>query len=66
MVFLMDCVPEKETRDVILDSINDGVFTVDGEWRISVTGYERIFEYRTPMHADSELVTRWSHRGGQP
>ena len=45
---------------------HDEYVKVDGEWRISVTGYERIFEYRTPMHADAELVTRWSQRGGQP
>ena len=33
---------------------------VDGEWLISVTGYERIFEYREPMHTESVLKTRWS------
>ena len=35
LVVLMVSAPERETRDVILDSINDGVFTVDGEWRIT-------------------------------
>lgn len=32
----------------------------DGEWLISMTGYERIFEYRSPMHADAVLQTRWN------
>ena len=32
----------------------------DGTWLISVTGYERIFEYREPMHVESVLKTRWN------
>lgn len=31
----------------------------DGAWLISMTGYERIFEYRAPMHEDAVLRTRW-------
>ena len=31
----MSRLPEKQIRDVILDSITDGVFTVDDNWRIS-------------------------------
>ena len=44
---------------------HDEYVKVGGEWRISTTGYERIFEYRAPMHADSELITRWSRKGDQ-
>ena len=33
---------------------------VDGEWLISVTGYERIFEYTVPLHPEATLDTRWS------
>jgi PAS domain S-box-containing protein len=32
---MMSDLSESQTRDVILDSIADGVFTVDGEWRIT-------------------------------
>jgi uncharacterized protein (TIGR02246 family) len=31
----------------------------DGEWRIALTGYERIFEYIQPCHPDARLRTRW-------
>jgi len=37
--------PEQEARDVILDSIADGVFTVDGAWRI--TSFNRAAEQIT-------------------
>ena len=30
-----------------------------GEWKISLTGYERIFEDIQPRHPDSRLRTRW-------
>jgi len=33
---------------------------VAGEWLISVTGYERIFEYTAPMHPEAILKTRWN------
>ena len=29
------------------------------EWLIASTGYERIFEFRQPMHPDAVLVSRW-------
>ena len=32
---------------------------IGGEWKISVTGYERIFEDRQPRPAGSTLHTRW-------
>lgn len=32
----------------------------DDAWQISLTGYERIFEYRAPMHADGVMRTRWN------
>ena len=38
----MSETPEKQVRDVILDSIADGVFTVDDQWRI--TSFNRAAE----------------------
>jgi len=32
---------------------------IDGEWKISLTGYERIFEDRQPRPPGSTLHTRW-------
>ena len=39
---------------------HDEYVKIDGEWKISLTGYERIFEYTEPRHPDAVLVTRWS------
>jgi len=35
---------------------------LDGEWKIALTGYERIFEYLQPRDPDARLRTRWSVR----
>ena len=39
---------------------SDEYVKIDGEWKISLTGYERIFEFTQPYHDGSKLVTRWS------
>lgn len=48
-------------RDVLVGTgiYHDEYVKREGEWLISMTGYERIFEYREPMHEDGVLVTRW-------
>jgi len=40
----MSASPEQQVKDVILDSIADGVFTVDEEWLI--TSFNRAAEPR--------------------
>jgi hypothetical protein len=42
---------------------SDEYVKVDGEWKISLTGYERIFEYTQPCHPEATLHTRWSREG---
>ncbi|NNK63950.1 MAG: nuclear transport factor 2 family protein [Gemmatimonadetes bacterium] len=39
---------------------HDEYTKVQGEWLISKTGYERIFEYTVPYHPDADLKTRWN------
>jgi len=38
---------------------SDEYVKIDGAWRISLTGYERIFEDIQPRQAGSKLKTRW-------
>ena len=38
---------------------SDEYVKIDGEWKISLTGYERIFEYFTPVPSEARLTTRW-------
>ena len=38
---------------------SDEYVKIDGEWKIALTGYERIFEDHQPRHPDSRLQTRW-------
>ena len=45
--------PEKQVRDVILDSIADGVFTVDEDWRI--TSFNRAAEQITRVSRDQAI-----------
>ncbi len=40
---------------------HDEYTKVDGAWLIALTGYERIFEYSSPVHPKATLRTRW-HR----
>jgi len=47
---------QKQTRDVILDSIVDGVFTVDGSWRI--TSFNRAAERITGVSSDEAIGQR--------
>lgn len=53
--------PYNPGRNVLIGTgiYHDEYVKLDGEWLISQTGYERIFEYREPMHADAVLKTRW-------
>lgn len=44
---------EKQTRDVILDSITDGVFTVDKDWRI--TSFNRAAERITGVRCEDAV-----------
>jgi len=48
--------PEREKRDVILESIADGVFTVDEEWR--VTSFNRAAERITGVSRDQAIGRR--------
>ena len=45
--------PTKHDRDVILDSIADGVFTVDGDWNI--TSFNRAAEEITGVTRDQAV-----------
>jgi PAS domain S-box-containing protein len=47
---------QKQTRDVILDSIVDGVFTVDENWRI--TSFNRAAEKITGVSSDNAIGQR--------
>lgn len=47
---------QKQTRDIILDSIVDGVFTVDGNWRI--TSFNRAAEKITGVSSDDAIGQR--------
>lgn len=47
---------QKQTRDVILDSIVDGVFTVDEDWRI--TSFNRAAEEITGVSSDDAIGHR--------
>jgi PAS domain S-box-containing protein len=47
---------QKQTRDVILDSIVDGVFTVDENWRI--TSFNRAAEKITGVSSDDAIGQR--------
>jgi PAS domain S-box-containing protein len=47
---------DKPTRDVILDSVADGVFTVDDEWRI--TSFNRAAEQITGVSRDDAIGQR--------
>jgi len=47
-----DCIPAKE-RDIILDSITEGVFTVDRNWRI--TSFNRAAETITGIPRDTAI-----------
>jgi hypothetical protein len=38
---------------------SDEYVKIDGEWKISLTGYERIFEDIQPRDPASRLKTRW-------
>ena len=49
----MSTPESSETRDLILDSINDGVFTVDNQWRI--TSFNRAAERITGVPRDQAL-----------
>ena len=49
----MTPVPDSVTRDVIIDSINDGVFTVDSQWR--VTSFNRAAEQITVVKREDAL-----------
>ena len=48
--------PEQQVRDVILDSIADGVFTVDREWRI--TSFNRAAEQITGISQEDAVGQR--------
>jgi len=50
---VMKPVPENEARDVILDSIGDGVFTVDKDWQIS--SFNRAAEQITGVPRDEAI-----------
>lgn len=52
----MSAMSEERIRDVILDSIADGVFTVDGEWRI--TSFNRAAEEITGVTRERALGQR--------
>ncbi len=52
----MSAMSEERIRDVILDSIADGVFTVDGEWRI--TSFNRAAEEITGVARERALGQR--------
>jgi hypothetical protein len=41
---------------------SDEYVRIDGEWKIALTGYERIFEDIQPRQAGSKLKTRWNAR----
>ncbi len=52
----MDAALQQQTRDVILDSIVDGVFTVDSNWRI--TSFNRAAEEITGVPSDAAVGQR--------
>jgi PAS domain S-box-containing protein len=52
----MTQTPEQQARDVILDSIADGVFTVDDQWRI--TSFNRAAEQITGVSAGEAIGQR--------
>jgi len=39
---------------------SDEYVKIDGDWKISLTGYERIFEDLQPRQAGARLRTRWN------
>jgi len=49
-------MPQRQDRDVILDSITDGVFTVDEEWRI--TSFNRAAEKITGVSPEAAIGQR--------
>lgn len=52
----MSITLQKQTRDVILDSIVDGVFTVDEEWQI--TSFNRAAEEITGVASADAIGQR--------
>jgi len=52
----MSETPETQARDVILDSIADGVFTVDADWRI--TSFNRAAEQITGVSREEAIGQR--------
>ncbi|MBN1851242.1 MAG: sigma 54-interacting transcriptional regulator [Pirellulales bacterium] len=54
----MRLIPQKQIRDVILDSIVDGVFTVDENWRI--TSFNRAAEEITGVPSEDAIGQRCS------
>jgi len=52
----MDGSPEQEARDVILESIADGVFTVDLDWRI--TSFNGAAEHITGVRREAAIGRR--------
>lgn len=49
----MSDIPDRQVQDVILDSIADGVFTVDSDWRI--TSFNRAAEEITGIPRDEAI-----------
>ena len=49
----MSEMPEEQAREIILDSIADGVFTVDGDWNI--TSFNRAAEQITGISRDQAV-----------
>jgi len=56
LIGIMKTLTPAETRDVILDSVADGVFTVDADWRI--TSFNRAAEQITGVSRENAIGQR--------
>lgn len=59
---LMESTEHMPGKSILIGTgiYHDEYVNRDGEWLISLTGYERIFEYTTPSHEAGVLRTRWN------